>query len=66
MNGKRSDNQLLLAFAEEPAGEARPFAAQEVETSSAGETEAPVPLLEGANSTGAFGESNCGGGATSE
>lgn len=43
MNDKRSENQLRLAFAEEPAGEARPFAAQEIESSTAaGETERPV------------------------
>jgi RNA-directed DNA polymerase len=48
VNDKRPDNQLRLAFAEEPAGEARPFAAQEVESSTAaGETERPVnPVTE--------------------
>ena len=35
MGAKRPDNQLRLAFAEEPAGEARPLAAQEVEASTA-------------------------------
>jgi len=43
VNGKRSDNQLLLAFAEESAGEARPVAVQEIETFTAGcATEHPV------------------------
>jgi hypothetical protein len=43
VNARRSDNQLFLAFAEASAGEARPFAAQEVESfTAAGETERPV------------------------
>ena len=43
MNGKRSDNQLYLAFAAEPASEARPLAAQEVESLTVtDETERPV------------------------
>ena len=43
MNERQPDNQLGRAFAEEPADEARPFAAQEVESSTAaGETERPV------------------------
>ena len=43
MNDRRPDNQLRLTFAEEPAGEAQPFAAQEAESSTAaGETERPV------------------------
>lgn len=43
MNARRPDNQGLLAFAEEPAGEARPLAAQEVEAPTARcETEHPV------------------------
>ncbi len=43
MSVKRPDNQLRLAFAEEPAGEARPLAAQEVEAFTAGcEPERPV------------------------
>lgn len=48
MNERRSDNQLLLAFAEEPAGEARPLAVQEIEAFTAGcETERPVePVME--------------------
>jgi len=48
VNGERPDNQMLLAFAEETAGEARPPAAQEVETSTARyETERPVkPVIE--------------------
>ncbi len=48
MSAKRSDNQLLLAFAEESAGEARPLVAQEIEAPSAAcETERPVtPVME--------------------
>ena len=48
MNERRSDNQLLLAFAEDSAGEARPLAAQEIEAFTAGyETERPVtPVTE--------------------
>ncbi len=48
MNARRPDNQWRLAFAEEPAGEARPLAAQEVESSTAAcETERPVdPVME--------------------
>ena len=48
MGVKRPDNQLRLAFAEESAGEARPLAAQEVESSTAAcETERPVkPVME--------------------
>ena len=43
MDDRRPDNQLRLAFAEEPAGEARPLAAQEVESSTAScEPERPV------------------------
>lgn len=43
MNAKRPDNQLRLAFATEPAGEARPLVAQEVEAFTAAcETERPV------------------------
>ena len=43
MNERRPDSQLRLAFAEEPGGEARLFAAQEAESSTAaGETERPV------------------------
>lgn len=43
MNDQRPDHPLRRAFAEEPAGEARPLAAQEVESSTAtGETERPV------------------------
>ena len=46
MNDRRPDNQLRLAFAEEPAGEARALAAQEVESSTAaGETERPGTLV---------------------
>lgn len=48
MNAKRPDNQMLLAFAEEPTGEAQSAAVQEVETSTAtGATERPVtPIME--------------------
>ena len=48
VNERRSDNQMRLAFATEPAGEARPLAAQEIEASTAGyETERPVkPVTE--------------------
>lgn len=43
MNAKRSDNQLLLAFATESPGEARRPAAQEVEAcTAAGAPESPV------------------------
>jgi RNA-directed DNA polymerase len=43
VNARRSDNQLLLAFAEASAGEARPPAAQEIEAFTAGyEPERPV------------------------
>jgi RNA-directed DNA polymerase len=46
VNVRRSDNQWLLAFAEDSAGEARPFAAQEIEASTAaGATERPVTAV---------------------
>ena len=47
MGARRPDPQLWLAFAEEPAGETRPLAAQEVEAPRATcATERPVTLVQ--------------------